>query len=256
MANITNLESFLGDVAQAIKNKKGTTDPIPAANFDTEIESIESGTVLDTLSATADTITDEDANIKFTSGEIGEKIVLPETGIAEISATKTRLAQTIGVSSDKLVYGENILGITGTSDVNNILYSRIKGIKNDTVLVSGTTRSNNIDTQIGSYVYAVVWYRASTETLLDVTAECWTLISNTIGGLAGSSSQNIAVLGKIATSTTETISVTITDAVNVSIFMVACTDAHSDIELVTTSKALAKNTLGFVRKGDIIVCSS
>lgn len=43
MARTDNLTNFLTDVATAIKNKKGTTDPIPASNFDIEIESISSG---------------------------------------------------------------------------------------------------------------------------------------------------------------------------------------------------------------------
>ena len=51
MARVDNLENFLTDVAGAIKTKKGTTDKIPAANFDTEIASIETG--IDTSDATA-----------------------------------------------------------------------------------------------------------------------------------------------------------------------------------------------------------
>lgn len=43
MARIDTLGNFLTDVATAIRNKKGTTDTIVASNFDTEIESIESG---------------------------------------------------------------------------------------------------------------------------------------------------------------------------------------------------------------------
>lgn len=43
MADTSNLSQFLTDVASAIKNKKGTTDKIPAANFDTEILDITTG---------------------------------------------------------------------------------------------------------------------------------------------------------------------------------------------------------------------
>ena len=43
MARIDTLGNFLTDVATAIRNKKGTTDTIVASNFDTEIESIETG---------------------------------------------------------------------------------------------------------------------------------------------------------------------------------------------------------------------
>lgn len=43
MARIDNLTNFLTDIANAIRTKKGTQDPINAVNFDTEIESIEIG---------------------------------------------------------------------------------------------------------------------------------------------------------------------------------------------------------------------
>lgn len=43
MARIDNLTNFLTDVAESIRTKKGTTDKISPSNFDTEIESIETG---------------------------------------------------------------------------------------------------------------------------------------------------------------------------------------------------------------------
>lgn len=43
MARIDTLSNFLTDVAEAIRAKKGTTETIAASDFDTEIESIESG---------------------------------------------------------------------------------------------------------------------------------------------------------------------------------------------------------------------
>lgn len=43
MARTDNLNNFLTDVADAIREKKGTTYTIPASSFDTEIASIESG---------------------------------------------------------------------------------------------------------------------------------------------------------------------------------------------------------------------
>lgn len=43
MARIDNLTNFLTDVADAIRDKKGTTGLIQASNFDTEIASIETG---------------------------------------------------------------------------------------------------------------------------------------------------------------------------------------------------------------------
>lgn len=56
MADTTNLTNFLGDVADAIRAKKGTEDPIPAANFDTEIAGIETGSDTSDATATVDDI--------------------------------------------------------------------------------------------------------------------------------------------------------------------------------------------------------
>ena len=55
MARTNTLGNFLTDVASAIRNKKGTTDTIVASDFDTEIESIESG--VDINEYLSDTIT-------------------------------------------------------------------------------------------------------------------------------------------------------------------------------------------------------
>lgn len=43
MARTDTLNNFLTDVADSIRAKKGTTNKIPASNFDTEIESIQTG---------------------------------------------------------------------------------------------------------------------------------------------------------------------------------------------------------------------
>jgi len=43
MARVDTLDNFLEDVADSIREKKGTTEPILAKNFDTEIESISGG---------------------------------------------------------------------------------------------------------------------------------------------------------------------------------------------------------------------
>ena len=61
MARTNTLGNFLTDVADAIREKKGTTDTILASNFDTEIASIESG--VDINEYLSDTITNGDSSL-------------------------------------------------------------------------------------------------------------------------------------------------------------------------------------------------
>ncbi len=56
MADITNLSNFLTDIASAIRSKKGTTEPIPAQEFDSEIATIETGMSTSDATATANDI--------------------------------------------------------------------------------------------------------------------------------------------------------------------------------------------------------
>lgn len=63
MARIDTLNNFLTDVADSIREKKGSTDVIPAANFDTEIESIPSGGGVDINDYFIDAINDNNHTI-------------------------------------------------------------------------------------------------------------------------------------------------------------------------------------------------
>lgn len=55
MADTNSLSNFLTDVADAIRTKKSTTEPIPAANFDQEILTIQGSDISD-ATATVDDV--------------------------------------------------------------------------------------------------------------------------------------------------------------------------------------------------------
>ena len=110
MADTSNLSNFLEDVADAIRTKKETTEKIPAANFDTEILSITTGT--DTSDATA---TPDDILYPKTAYVNGKKI------IGNIEATYKVLSDVTGNTGNdsiecmKYVGNKYVLKI-GTSD--------------------------------------------------------------------------------------------------------------------------------------------
>ena len=132
MARTNTLGNFLTDVADAIREKKGTTDTIPASNFDTEIASIESG--VDINEYLSDTIT------KGTSSSGGWlKTII-----------KLRSPLTIeGNSAEYMFYGcpLNELPQLDTSNVKDMT-SMFDGCKNLTTIpqidTSNVTRMNQM----------------------------------------------------------------------------------------------------------------
>lgn len=154
MADISNLSNYLKDVADAIREKKGTQDPILAANFDTEIRNI-STSGIDTSDAT---VTADDITMNKVAYAKGQKVVgtLPlfpnsrtftvdggvtndtennRIQISTINSTKQTLdrnlnmefngeysdvANAVGLTPEKLVKGNTILGVEGTAEVGPI----------------------------------------------------------------------------------------------------------------------------------------
>lgn len=150
MADTSNLSKFLSDVADAIRTKKDVIDPIPAANFDTEILSIDVGT--DTSDADAAEENIEKGKTAYVNGEkitgtledagsSADVMVAPtnikignERGWDCVSTTYTNtnkkihrdgwyvdqhikfedLAPKLGVTPEIIVSGNTILGVEGS----------------------------------------------------------------------------------------------------------------------------------------------
>ena len=157
MADVTNLEQFLTDVANSIKAKKGTTEKIPAANFDSEILSIETGIDTSDATAVASNIeqgktayvngekvegslqvfgvpTDIASNVQYQENAMGNYLISSasraQTGIIKqgtsisMQSEASKVASAINLTPEKLVKGNTILGVEGTaetggSEINN-----------------------------------------------------------------------------------------------------------------------------------------
>ena len=174
MARVNNLSNFLTDVADAIRTKKETTEHIPAENFDQEILSIETGIDTSDATAVADNIeqgktayvngqkiegslqvfgvpTDMASNVQYRENVMGNYLVSSaikqQTGIIKqgtsisMQSEASKVASAIGLTADKLVKGNTVLGIEGTAetggDYNTVLIEEV--LSNLSVESAGTT---------------------------------------------------------------------------------------------------------------------
>ena len=117
MANTSNLSEFLTDIADAIRTKKETTEEIPAANFDTEILSIETG--IDTSDATAgpsDIISPKTAYVK------GQKI----TGTIKANYISSDFARTKVIQQENVFDFNNVLAVCGVPKTQTISIYKVE----------------------------------------------------------------------------------------------------------------------------------
>lgn len=143
MARIDTLNNFLTDVADSIREKKGSTEEIPAANFDTEIESIPSGGGVDINDYFKTTITN-DNRAGWGRGGMLKKIppMVVDSTVTDLSSLFEDYA------------GTYIPSITGTSQVDTFsnMFRR----------TSKATTFPDIDTSSGILFNSMFQYSAIT----------------------------------------------------------------------------------------------
>ena len=126
MAKNNNLKDFLTDVADAIREKKGTTEPINPQNFYSEIASIESGGGGDVEEAQSKLVNfiDYDGRIFYSCNTIDENVDPPFPVHKGLIAQD--YSESVGIIMSLINQNPNTIGVSYiTDDGKTRLYIRI-----------------------------------------------------------------------------------------------------------------------------------
>lgn len=108
MARTDSLTNYLTDVATAIKNKKGSQDPINASNFDTEITNLPSGGTVTPVRVRTD------ANIALTLEKLDNSITQAQI---DIFAPCTEIVKEMVIGYNGFYNCKNITDLSGIKNI-------------------------------------------------------------------------------------------------------------------------------------------
>ncbi len=141
MARTNNLSNFLTDVADAIREKKGSSEIILASDFDTEIENLPSGGGADLSEYFRNTIT---VNAESDTSSAGNQLLKKFPDVIYIDNNVTNISKLFNniklTNYPKVICNSNVLNMNG-------LYKQILGNSTPitSVDVSGLNTSNVTD---------------------------------------------------------------------------------------------------------------